>query len=123
MEIIDVNAKFKLDLENSKDRAIFNLMCYLQDLGEEKNFIELQKIMDECNVNDWDDGTALVTILMVTHWYGQHLNRQPFYEKVREFFIVVIGYDEKKTDNMLKGLKGTWNPTFGFERELFGISE
>lgn len=115
--------KIRLEIQISNSIGIFNLMKYLQDLGESKNFEELQKILDECDMNEWGDGTGLVTILIVTRWYGKHLNRKSFYEKVYRYFIDVVGHSEEKTFNMLKGLRDTWSPTFGFERELFGINE
>jgi len=111
--------KFLDNFWAAKDKILF-VMQHLQNMAEAKKFEEFQSILDEADPEKFGD--AALTIALVAWWYGGKVDRKKYVLKGIEYYDTLKGkgYGLK----IFKGvMDGKWEPQFGFERDLFGISE
>ncbi len=116
----------EIPVEKEESRLDF-LMTYLQnEIAEKDKFEDFQQILDNLDPNDLHRGekhNALVcTVALVGWWYGKKLNRQIYCDKALEFYTKQ--QDRESAIAIMKGFaSGSWQPQFGFENNLFGITK
>jgi len=116
----------KIPVEYEDNRCLF-IMTYLQDeIAEKEKFDEFQQILDNLDPNDLHHGeeyNSLVCAVALVGWhYGKKLNRKIYCDKALEFYTKHRGKEE--AIKIMKGFAtGSWQPQFGFENKLFGITK
>jgi hypothetical protein len=106
---------------NKKDSRIDYVLGFLHKLGNAKRYEEFQSILNEIKWADLND-ECIVTVAMVSWWFGDHLDRKAFIENAMAYFNTFK--TEAETERIFQGFKNkSWKPTFGFERELFDLPE
>jgi hypothetical protein len=115
---------YKKDIAaNRLHDAVYHVMEKMDELGRARKYDELQAIMDQCVVEDWNI-ECLHTIQLVTWWHGDKVERDDFLTRSEAYFVKLKG--EKYTKKLMDGIKSkSWKPMFGgtWEKDLLTGAE